>query len=42
MFLVEAFKAQQKQPLTLRLINVDMTPERCFAELCLDRAMTYC
>ena len=34
MFLVEAFKVYQRQPVFPRLINVDMRPERGFAELC--------
>ena len=42
MFLVRAFRAHQKEPVPIRLVNVDMTPEQRFAELCLDGTMYYC
>ena len=41
MFLVEAFKVYQRQPVFPRLINVDMRPERGFAELCSDDIIQY-
>ena len=42
MFLVQAFKAHQREPVTIRLVNVDMTPEERFSELCLDGVTYYC
>ena len=42
MFLVKAFRAHQRQPVSILLINADMTREWRFAELCLNRVMQYC
>ena len=41
-FLVKAFRAHQRQPVSIRLINPNMTRERRFAELYLDEFMQYC
>ena len=38
-FLVKVFRAYQRQQVSLRLINVDITPERPFVELCLSGVM---
>ena len=42
MFWVKASRVHQKQPASIRLINVDMTPEQRFADLYLDGARQYC
>ena len=36
MFLVQAFRAHQREPVSIRLVNVNKTREKRFAELCLD------
>ena len=36
MFLVRAFKAHQGEPVPIRLVSIDMTPEQDIAELYLD------
>ena len=36
MFLVQAFRAHQREQIPVRLVNADITPEQRFAELCLD------
>ena len=41
MFLVKVFRAHQRQPVSIRLINVDVTPERRSAKICLDEAVQY-
>ena len=42
MVLVKTFRPHQMEPVSIRLINVDMTPERRFTEICLDGVMRYC
>ena len=42
MFVVKAFRMHQRQLVSIRLINVDMTPEKRFAKLCLDGSIQYC
>ena len=42
MFLVKTFRARQKQPVSMHLINVDMMRDSGFPELCLDGIMQYC
>ena len=37
MFLVRAFRAHQREPVPIRLVNVDMTPEQRFPELTLQQ-----
>ena len=39
MFSVQAFRAHQVKPVSIRLVNVNMTPDQPFAELCLDGVM---
>lgn len=41
MFLVRGFRAHQREPVSIHLVNVDMTPEQRFVELCLDGVMYY-
>ena len=40
--LVKVFRLHQRQPVSIRLINVDMTPEQPFVDLCLDGVWQYC
>ena len=42
MFSAQAFRAHQREPVSISLVNVDMTPEQRFAELCLNGVMQYC
>ena len=42
MVLVKTFRPRQMELVSIRLINVVMTPERRFAEICLDGVMKYC
>ena len=42
MFLVKIFRARQRQPVSIHLINADMIRESYFPELCLDGVMQYC
>ena len=42
MLLVQAFRVHQREPVSICLVNVDMTPKQRFAELCLDGVMWYC
>ena len=39
LFLLQGFKGPQREPVPIRLVNVDMTPEQRFAGLCLDGVM---
>ena len=39
MLLPRAFRAHQGEPVPIRLVNVYMTHEQRFAELCLDGVM---
>ena len=42
MFLVKTFRARQRKCVSISLINVNMTPERFFADFYLDGLMQYC
>ena len=42
MFLVKTFRARQRQPVSIHLINADMIRDSYFPELCLDGVMQYC
>ena len=42
MFSAQAFRAHQREPVSIGLVNVDVTPEQRFAELCLNGVMQYC
>ena len=42
MLLVKTFRARQRRPLSIRLINVDMMRDPRFPELCSDGVMQYC
>ena len=42
MFLVKTFRARQRQPVSMRLINVDMMRDPRFPGLCLNRGMQHC
>ena len=42
MFLVKTFRARQKQPVSIHLINVDMMRDPRFPTLSLDGVIQYC